>query len=502
MAEYPGFLHGPYGEINAVDSPNAQKNKRIKQAFVYIGTAPVHQVAGGGNNVNKPILVNNISEARALLGYSDNYADYTLCEAMHVHLEKKAVGPLILINVLDPATHRTATSGSASMTPENGRIVIANAENIILDSVTVASGQTVKVKGTDYTSEYDFSKKAIVISELTSGALGTTALTIDYQSVDPSAVTTANVIGTTDDHGTNTGIYAVRNVFTLTGYIPAFIAAPGFSSIPAVHEAMAKCSLAISKHWNAWMFVDMPIVASGGTAVTLQTAPTWKATNGYNKDNESVFFPLATGTDGKKYHLSVLYAANFQELYIQNEGVPYMTASNTPIPVQDLYFGDSVTNRVIDDEIINRCLNANGINSATFSGGKWVLWGMQAGSYSYADGNAINVFDTVRMMLFYLVNDFQYRRNANIDKAVTPNTLKTIESEEQQRLDALIGAGALLYGKATAEAAKVDGSDIYQGDFRIRFEVTTSPLMKSLTATAVWTNAGFALLNASAEEAA
>ena len=35
MAEYPGFLHGAYGEINAVDSQNAQRNRRIKQAFVY-----------------------------------------------------------------------------------------------------------------------------------------------------------------------------------------------------------------------------------------------------------------------------------------------------------------------------------------------------------------------------------------------------------------------------------------------------------------------------------
>ena len=54
------------------------RNRRIKQAFVYIGTAPVHQVEGGANNVNKPILVNNIAEARAKLGYSDDGAKYSL----------------------------------------------------------------------------------------------------------------------------------------------------------------------------------------------------------------------------------------------------------------------------------------------------------------------------------------------------------------------------------------------------------------------------------------
>lgn len=501
MAEYPGFLHGAYGEINAVDSPNSMRNRRIKQAFVCIGTAPVHQVEGGANNVNKPILVNDIGEARAKLGYSDDWAKYTVCEAMKVHLEKKQVGPMIFINVLNPTTHRSEEATTVSRTPANGRVTVANAEDIILDSVTVTAGSTEKIKGTDYTIAYDYNSKTIVIAEITAGSLGTAALTISYYTADATAVTQADVIGTTDNYGTNTGVYVLRNVFALTGYIPAFVEAPGFSSVPAIHAALAEASLGIAGHWNAWLFVDMPIV-SGSTSITLATAPTWKTTNGYTKDNEDVFFPMATGTDGKKYHLSVLYAANFQELYIQNEGVPYMTASNTPIQIEDLYFGESVTNRVLDDQIINRCLNANGINSATFMGGQWVLWGMQAASYNAETGGAINVFDTARMMLYYLVNDFQYRRNANIDKPVTLNTLKTIVSEEQARLDALIGAGALLYGKATAEALRIDGSDIYNGDFRVRFEVTTSPLMKSITGTAVWTDTGFVLLAAEIQESA
>ena len=496
-----GFLHGVYGEINAVDSPAAQKGRGIKQAFVYIGTAPVHLFDDYSGKINKPILCNNIAEARALLGYSDDWASFTLCEAMHAHFENKAVGPLVFINVLNPATHKAGSSTTASLTPANGKVVITSADDVIISTITVASGQTAKTKGTDYTVAYDWDKKTITIAEVSAGSLGTDALTITYYKVSPASVANADVIGASDTYGTNTGIYAIRDVYTLTGYMPAFILAPGFSSVPEIHAVLEQCSLGIGKHWNAWLFADIPLVNSSSVAITLQTAATWKTENGYTHDNESVFFPMAKGTDGKNYHLSVLYAANFQEIYIQNEGVPYMSASNTAIPIQDLYFGESVT-RVIDDEIINRCLNANGINSAAFVGGKWVLWGMQAGSYSQSAGDSLNVFDTVRMMLYYLMNDFQYRRNADIDKPLSLNTLKTIVSEEQQRLDALIGAGALLYGKAMAEAVAVDGSDIYQGNFRIRFEVTTTPLMKSLTGTAVWTNAGFVILAASINDAA
>lgn len=501
MAEYPDFKHGAYGEIDASGIPLTDKNA-TKQAIVYIGTAPVHLVEGGAANVNVPMLINNIGEAKAYLGYSDNWADYTLCEAEKVHFEDVGVAPLVFINVLDPVKHKAQTGGTATLVPDNGRVKIANAEAIILDSLVVSSGGTVKTKGVHYTVSYDFTKKMIVISEKTKGSLGTSALSITYDRIDPSSVTEADVIGTTDNYGLNTGMYAIKNVYNVTGYVPAFIVAPGFSSIPAIHNAMYENSLSISKHWNAWMFVDMPILDTQGNALTLANAADWKNANGYNKDNEDVFFPLVKGTDGKHYHLSVLNTANFQALLVQNKGVPYMTGSNTPCSIiEDLYFTENVKGRVYDDEVINRCLNANGINSAAYVSGRWAIWGAQAGSYNQDDGTSVNVFDTSRMMLFYLTNDFQHRRNIDIDKPMTANKLKTIRAEEQERIDRLLGAGALLYGKAKLDGSKEAKSDIYSGDFRIRFEVTTTPLTKSLTATCVWTDDGYITFFDAMEEA-
>ena len=141
MAEY---IHGAYGQIKAVGARVSSKSKSI---MVYVGTAPVHTVEDGAKNVNVPILINNIAEARKYLGYSDNWGDFTLCEAMHVHLENKGVGPLVFINVLDPTKHKSSESGSISKTPENGRITIPAAENIILDSVVVkTSGSSATTK--------------------------------------------------------------------------------------------------------------------------------------------------------------------------------------------------------------------------------------------------------------------------------------------------------------------------------------------------------------------
>ena len=485
------FKHGVYGQINA-GGTGASERATGEQAFVYIGTAPVNQVEGGDAYVNKPVLVNNLAEARKYFGYSDNWANYTLCEAMYVHFQMNAVGPIVLINVLDPEAHKAEGDPFVMTTPINGRVTIPAAEDIILDSLSVVRGEIMLVKGTDWTAAYDYAKKAIIISEVSSGSLGTTELTVSYHAVNPALVTAADVIGSTDEYGLNKGIYAVKNVYALTGRIPAYLLAPGFASVPEIHVALAANSENISGHWNAWMFVDMPLIDAQGNSITLQTAATWKTNNGYNLDNESVYFPMIVGTDSRHYHLSVINAANMQALLIDNSGIPYMSGSNTEIGIaQNLYFGENLLGRVFDDELINRTLCKYGVNSAVYTGGRWVIWGMFPASFAYDSANDTNRFDTTRMMLYYLTNDFQHRRNAIVDKPMTANALKSIVAEEQTRLDALLGIGALTYGKAVLDASRIAKSDIYAGDFSIAFDVTTTPLAKSMTAIANWTDDGF-----------
>jgi len=565
MSEY---LHGAYGKIQAVGARIADKSL---QAIVYVGTAPVHNLAlaaGESYPVNKPIVVNNIAEARKYFGYSDDWDKYTLCEAMRVHLEEKGVGPLVLINVLDPAkcygttattesktpsegaftlanadlieldtievegktkdTHYTVavdeannavtitektegslgtsaltvtyakkTVASVSKTPSNNVITIPSAENIILESVVLKTAPqsgdpVVKVKGTDYTITYNQTKKTITITGITN--LGTDALTVTYNTIDATRVDSDDVIGTTNGKGKNTGLYAVKNVYQATGYIPAYLLAPGFSSIPAVHRVMHENSVKINGHWDAYMFVDMPLIdtSNANAAIGLDNAVTFKTGRGYTYENETVFFPMVKGVDGKKYHLSVLAAANFQALLIENDGIPFKTASNTDCTlIENLYLGEDVTGEVYDDEIINKYLNKNGIASAAYVGGRWALWGCHSADYDQTNGDNLNVAETNRMMLYYISNDFQHRRTEDVDKPVSANDLQTIVAEEQTRIDALLNIGALTYGVVSLNAEADDRSDIMNGDFSFTFDITTTPLAKSLTAIVNWTDDGF-----------
>ena len=72
---------------------------------VVVGTAPVNMLEHPEQAVNTPLLVYNYKEAVAAVGYHDDFAAYTLCESISAAFSVVGTGPLVLINVLDPAKH-------------------------------------------------------------------------------------------------------------------------------------------------------------------------------------------------------------------------------------------------------------------------------------------------------------------------------------------------------------------------------------------------------------
>lgn len=72
---------------------------------VVVGTAPVNMLEHPEQAVNTPLLVYNYKEAVAAVGYHNDFAAYTLCESISAAFSVVGTGPLVLINVLDPAKH-------------------------------------------------------------------------------------------------------------------------------------------------------------------------------------------------------------------------------------------------------------------------------------------------------------------------------------------------------------------------------------------------------------
>jgi len=477
------YKHGAYGVIQGTGARQAAQGAR---AVVYVGTAPVHLTAGGAGRVGTPVIARDMAAAKNLLGYSDDWASYTLCEPMRAHFELAGAGPLVFINVLDPMKHKAAAGGDIKVKTSNGRAVIAEAENIYLDSIQV----TGKEAGVDFMARYDHASRSIILQELKAGGLGGEP-EITYTVIDPSLVTDVDIIGATDGQGINSGLYAVKSVYQLTGMIPSELLCPGFSSSPAVHKAMLENRRHINGHWAAYVRADLPIM-DGGNPITLYGARAWADANGYSDPGETIYFPLATGLDGRKYHLSVLAAANLQLILAAEGGIPFKSPSNTEIPIRNLYFGPGNEGRLWDDEMINNNLNSKGIASAAFVSGRGAIWGPHAADYDYARSEPEGTFETTRMMLYYLSNDFQTRRARDVDEPMSRNDLSTMIAEEQARIDALIKAGCLASGTVFIKSDEIARSDMLKGDYVFSFKVSTVPLGKSLTADIAWDSEGFA----------
>ena len=458
---------------------------------VYIGTLPVHTVSGGADLVNVPILLSDFAQAVKTVGYSDDWATFTLCEAIYTHLALYGTGPICVINVFDPAAAENRSEQTTTVTAQNNVVVLAQMGNVDVDSVSVND-----VDAEKYEVSYDYNFGTLTIKGLEDGVLSG-EITVKYTTVDASKVTNDMIIGGDDGDGTVTGIYLVKRVYQDTRLIPNRIAVPGFSHVPTVRTAMLKMSAKVNNHFDAFIFTDIPLTQQVGDEpkdMLPSEVATWKIDNGYNADNEKTHWPMWAGNDGHNYHLSVLSIATLQLLESATDGIPYQTCSNNRIRIGGKLFYGVDRKLSLDEESVNSLLNSNGIVSAIFHGGDWVLWGAHTASYTQDNADRSNVSETNLAMMYYITNDFQVRRAQDIDKPMSKNRLDQIVAEEQALLDKLgpTGVGALLYGEARKIADSNAQSDMANGDFALEWLITQTPNTKSITGTCRYTEAGLA----------
>ena len=105
---------------------------------------------------NTPVIAYSWSEAVKKLGYSADYAKYTLCQSMYATFDVFGVAPLIMINVLDPEKHVKAEL-SKEYAVEGGKVKIPET-GILLDKLSIASigeSETVYKPDEDYIASFN-----------------------------------------------------------------------------------------------------------------------------------------------------------------------------------------------------------------------------------------------------------------------------------------------------------------------------------------------------------
>ena len=481
------YKHGAYGEITTSKVTDA---KQADVVAAYIGTAPINLIRGYAEKdlVNMPIKVANMSDAQSKLGYSADWEAFTLCEAFAEHFDNTVgnVGPIYIVNVLDPDAHKKAEKTSTELTFSNKRAEFESSD-IILDTFAIAD----KVEGVDYSLEYNFAKGTVVVKLLKDA--DTNTMTCSYNTVDASAVESADIIGQTTADGEYLGLHALKLIYQHHNAVLNLLAAPGWSQIPAVYTAMVSIVQKLNGHWDGFVNADIPLEDEDGAIDTIEKALAWKAAKGYTSEFSKVYWPKVKDGSGRVFHLSTVGQATMLRVDLSHDSVPFESPSNKEIMATAQFFGETAKNKGFDQQTANT-LNEKGVTTACFWGGQWVLWGPHTAAYIYNGSmDARAIFDVNIRMLMYITNSFQLDHGVKIDQPMTPQDKDTILNEEKQKLDTLSGIGALIGSPSVAFLETENpASDMMNGDFVWNFNVTNTPPFKSGTARVSYTDEGFA----------
>jgi len=392
-----------------------------------IGIAPI-QAAVSPAAIGAPVLCFGWDEATEKLGYSDDWAKYTLCEFMYSHFKLFGMSPVIFCNLLDPKTAKTAVAADDFNVADHKVVLPIGAIND--SALVVKNGAAACVADEDYIVYYN-GEDCVV--ELLSGGTNyaATTLSIAYNAVDTTAVTANDVA---------IGIEAIEACMSRVGMVPDIICAPGFSNDAAVAAVMATKAAAINGLFGAKALVD--IVAPDYSTV-IQT----KNDGNYTDLNQILCWPRVRLGD-KVFHLSTQLAGVMASVDSGNNGTPYESPSNKSLKCdsavvvngaefEEVYLSHSQANY----------LNEGGIVTALNFVGGWKVWGNYTACYP-VNTDVKDYFIPISRMFDWvaktLVNTFWSR----VDNPMNSRLVGTIIDTCNIWLNGLTGAGYILGGRA------------------------------------------------------
>lgn len=428
---------------------------------VFIGTAPIHTVGG---EVNVPIQALSDKEARTALGYSDNWGKYTLCEAIYSQFTLYGVEPAYFINVLDPVKH-SKQEPKTRYQFENKKIKLPY--EVLIDTLVVTdeAGETTYTKDVDYAAYYDDDN--CIVEFLPGGAIVESApVQVTYTAIDPSKVTSADIIGGYDlATGKYSGIAAVDLVFPKYRVIPDLILAPGWSHDSEVAAVMESKAQEITGIFRGHALIDV----DSKTVTKYSDVPAWKNQKNIMSAYQQLYWPMVA-LGGKKYHLSTQNAGLMGLTDIANGDCPSESQSNKNLKADSIILADGTTLNLTLNEA--NYLNQNGICTALNFIGGYKAWGNETAAYP-ENQDVKDYMMAISRTFKWCAKSFILSYWAQIDKKITPRFVETIVDSFNIYLNNLTAQGKILGGRIEFTQAENSNADLMAG--KIKFHVYLTP---------------------------
>lgn len=308
-----GFFHGV--ETRYID--NVPRSVQVVPSAVIflVGSAPTYK-AVNPQAINDPIRCQNDVEDANYFGAKT--PGFTIPYALDI-LRDYGAGTVEVVNVWDPATHKTQAEDINYTLPTTG----LNADKIQLVRVTGTAPSQVKttiaaegltgtttVNGSGGTPTYALNTDYTVntttgeIERVVGGSISAgETLEITYTYADPDTVDAADIIGTVVNSD-RTGLQACLDVYPLRGYKPKILIAPWFADQDAVSvELIAKAD-----KLNAYVALDAPVAATRDEAIAGRNGTAPVANFDTSNRRTVLCFPHMTNSDGVLIPASVHFA--------------------------------------------------------------------------------------------------------------------------------------------------------------------------------------------------
>ena len=442
---------------------------------VVIGRAPVHLTENPAAYVNKAVICYTWDDAVNALGYSDDWNNYELCEAMFSEFKLYGAKPVVFINVLDPATHKTAVSGQMYDVTDD-EVVIS--DSALLDSFVVKTNSytttAMAIRNTDYTLAYN-SEGKVIISIIDSGNLAScNSIYVAYDKINPAAVTYQDVVGGISTSGALKGLELIDAVYTQFGIVPGIIAAPNWSENPTVAAVMKAKAEKVSSIFPCICLTDIDTeqVRKYGDAYA------WKTRNGYTGSNQVVCWPCVKNGN-MIFHMSTHLMGVIAVMDAENGDVPYMSPSNHAMRASGICLKDGTEILLTLDRA--NLLNDQGIVTGLNFNGGFKIWGDYTGIYpSSTDPKDIficcrRMFDWQRRT--FIINYWQY-----VDQPLIPRVVRSLVDNERIRLNSYVARGYLLFADVQFYEEENPLTDLLAGKLRLHIIMTPPVPAKEIEA--------------------
>ena len=420
------YMHG----VRVQENPTSVSSPVVTEGGVPVifGTAPVNMAKEPENAANKLFLCNTFAEAKAAVGYSDDYDNYTLCQAMDAFFKAYGVGPIVLCNVLDPTKHKTEYTETLTVT--NGQAV-SKIEGVLLSGLKVAGGDADLTIDKDYTVEFNGDGYLVVTVIKESVA----SITLTGNKLDPSAVTETEIIGSYDaETGVETGIELVRKVYPKFNLAPNMLLAPGWSHIPAVGIALSEKCVDINGMFKCECILDLDCSADGATKYT--DVKNVKADSGYYSKHAIALWPMGKYA-GKVMAYSAMYAAMVAYTDYQNGDVPNLSPSNKAIRFTAAVLADGTE---VDLDVVQANeLNAVGVATLLNLNG-FKAWGNNTAAYPEVT-DPKDRWICCRRFFSWWGNSFIQAYMKKVDDPTNQRLIESIIDSENVRGNSLVSQG-------------------------------------------------------------